>query len=603
MRLSKLLAPTLRENPSEAEVVSHQLLMRAGYIRRLASGIYNTLPLMLRVFQKIETIIRQEMNRTGAQELLMPILQPADLWQESGRWEVYGKELIRLQDRHQRDCVLGPTHEEVICHIAKQDIHSYKQLPINLYQLQNKYRDEIRPRFGLLRGREFIMKDAYSFHANEICLDQEYWVMADAYKRIFKRCGLETRMVRSDSGAIGGDVSHEFMVLTNTHSGENDVFYCNTCDYAANGERAESILPTGVTDGSVLFPEEKKMETPNCTSIEELTVFLKTPATLIAKALLYIKDEKEPVLVFIRGDLEAEETKIKNASQALELRLATAEEVSAMLGTEKGYIGLEAGMLMLDDSGNMVFGRSHDCPPNAFKALGAVFFDDSVASLERFIIANNTPGYHTVGFNWPEPELIKKLSKTLRRARLADGCPECAEGKLQMTRGIEVGNIFKLGTKYSKAMSSTYTTENGEEAHFLMGCYGIGVSRTAAAAVEASHDEHGIIWPLGIAPFSVLMVPVNVTDEVQVKLAENLYNRLLEHGIDVLIDDRNERAGVKFKDADLMGFPIRITIGKRAAEGLFEVKLRSESSPQTLTQEETLAFISQQIAQEGLLHG
>ncbi len=593
MRMSTLLAPTLRENPAEAEVVSHQLLMRAGYIRRLASGIYNYLPLMWRVMKKVENIVREEMDKAGAQEILMPILQPADIWQESGRWEVYGKELIRLKDRHERDCVLGPTHEEVVTSIAKNEIHSYRQLPVNLYQIQNKYRDEIRPRFGLLRGREFIMKDAYSFHTTEEDLDREYYVMADAYKAIFKRCGLETRMVRSDSGAIGGDVSHEFMVLTQTHSGECDVYYCSACEYAANSNRAESILPDAVVDGSAFFPAEANVETPNCASIETLTEFLKIPPSLIGKALLYIKDEAEPFLVFIRGDLEAEEIKVLNAVGANEVRLANAEEVARYTGTEKGYVG--AGEWQAFQGETRIPGVKLSFGPSQDQAIPVVI-DHSIAPLRNFAIGYNRSHWHKVGFNWPNPELLKTAYRDVKLARVGDICPECEKAPLEMTRGIEVGNIFKLGQKYSKAMGATYSTEDGREDHFIMGCYGIGISRTAAAAVERYHDENGIIWPLPIAPYHVVVVPVNTSDETQMTLAQDIYERLQAAGIEVVIDDRDERAGVKFKDADLLGFPIRVTAGKKAAEGLLEVKLRAEKSAQDMQTEDVLHFVQQQLA-------
>ncbi len=589
MRMSKLLAPTLRENPAEAEVVSHQLLVRAGYIRRLASGIYNYLPLMWRVMKKVEQIVREEMDKAGAQELLMPILQPADIWQESGRWEVYGKELIRLKDRHDRDCVLGPTHEEVITTIAKHEIHSYRHLPVNLYQIQNKYRDEIRPRFGLLRGREFIMKDAYSFHTTEDDLDREYYVMADTYKSIFKRCGLETRMVRSDSGAIGGDVSHEFMVLTHTHSGECDVFYCNQCEYAANSNRAESITPAATTDGKEYFSQEAIVETPDCSSIEALTKFLKIPPTLICKALLYIKDEKEPFLVLIRGDLEVEEVKLLNAVQAYEIRMANEEEVYKYTGTKKGYVGIGNWVISLKEGGVLLFGKEQSSMP-----LPTVV-DFSVKELKNFVVGHNQAGYHKVGYNWHAPDLMEGHYKDVKLARLGDTCPECQKGTLEMTRGIEVGNIFKLGKKYSRAMNATYSTEDGKEDFFIMGCYGIGISRTAAASVERYHDENGIIWPIPIAPYHVVVVPVNTSDETQLALAERVYNELKIAGIEVVIDDRDERAGVKFKDADLLGFPLRITAGKKAGEGLLEVKLRTEKAAQDIPAAEVLAYVQQQL--------
>lgn len=595
MRMSTLLAPTLRENPTEAEVVSHQLLMRAGYIRRLASGIYNYLPLMWRVIKKVETIVREEMDKAGAQELLMPILQPADIWQDSGRWDVYGKELIRLKDRHGRDCVLGPTHEEVITTIAKNEIHSYRQLPMNLYQIQNKYRDEIRPRFGLLRGREFIMKDAYSFHTSHSDLEREYEVMAETYKNIFRRCGLETRMVRSDSGAIGGNVSHEFMVLTHTHSGESDVYYCNQCDYAANANRAESILPEAVITGSQFFPEEKEVETPNCASIDDLTRFLKIPASLICKTLLYIKDEKDPFFVFIRGDLEVEEIKLLNAVQAIEIRLATNEEVERYTGTQKGYIGVGTWSPVNTEVGKIIPGISLSFEDESGLYSIPALLDWSVKDLEHFVIGMNKTDYHKVGFIWRRPDLMEENFRDVRLARVGDTCPECKTGTLEMTRGIEVGNIFQLGQKYSKAMGATYSTEDGREDYFIMGCYGIGVSRTAAAAVEQFHDENGIIWPIPIAPYHVVVVPVNTGDETQMQLAEQTYEELKQAGVEVVLDDRDERAGVKFKDADLMGFPIRVTAGKKVTEGLLEVKLRSEAVAQNIPVADVLDYVKQQL--------
>lgn len=614
MRMTQLLCNTLRENPADAEVVSHQLLVRAGYIRKVASGIYNYLPLMWRVMLKVENIVREEMNRAGAQELLMPILQPADLWKESGRWEVYGKELIRLQDRHERDCVLAPTHEEVITAIAKQELKSYRNLPINLYQIQNKYRDEVRPRFGLLRGREFIMKDAYSFHSSDSDLDREYEVMTQAYTRIFERCGLETRMVRSDSGAIGGSVSHEFMVLTNIaegeqESGENDIYYCNTCDYAANSNRAESILPGALIDGSDLFPEEKEVETPNCSTIESLSRLLECPPSLICKALLYIVNEESPLLVLIRGDLEVEETKVLNAAQAREIRLATEEEVAKYTGTTKGNVGI--------GNWDPIASTEESIVPGAYFFFGnanqsekiSVIFDKSVYDLKNFIVGINKTGYHQVGYNWvwnsqKGAEVYKQGAETavfdLKLARVGDFCPECGEsknGKLEMTRGIEVGNIFKLGTKYSSTMKAFYADEDGTDKPFIMGCYGIGISRTAAAAVERFHDKWGIIWPMGIAPYHAVVIPVNVQEPAQMELANRLYQELQEAGVEVVMDDRDERAGVKFKDADLIGFPIRITAGKKAAEGMLECKMRDWKDPVDLPVAEVLPWVQKQMAE------
>lgn len=576
MRTSKLLAPTLREVPAEAEVVSHQLLMRAGYIRRLANGVYNYLPLMYRVLRKVEQIVREEMDRAGAQELLMPILQPAEVWQASGRWDVYGDLMIRVKDRHDRWYGLAPTAEEVITDIATKEVRSYRQLPVNLYQIQTKYRDEIRPRFGLLRGREFIMKDAYSFHTNQPCLEKEYDNMAAAYTRIFDRCGLETRMVRSDSGAIGGSVSHEYMVLTNIapgeqESGENDVFYCNHCDYAANAERAESVLLDSKEVSA--YSKTEIVETPGATSLEIMHSQFKMHPELILKSLVYIADNKTPVMVLIRGDFDVEEIKLINVVGANELRMATGEELDQLSGgSAKGFIG-----------------------PIGLPKPIRIIADHSVKTMKNFFVAVNQVDKHMVNANWETDIPTPTEFNDIRLVRVGDTCAECKTGTLEMTRGIEVGNIFQLGTKYSESMGATYTDEDGTEKPFIMGCYGIGVSRTAAAAIERFHDKNGIIWPMGIAPYQVMVVPVNVQDETQNTLAERIYQNLQSNGIEVVIDDRDERAGVKFKDADLIGYPIRITAGKKAAEGILEVKLRDADQPIDLPEDQLLAFVQEQI--------
>ncbi len=551
MRMSNLFFATLRENPSDAEVVSHQLLVRAGYIRKLTSGIYTYMPLMWKVIKKISDIIREEMDASGAQEILMPILQPEELWQESGRWDVYGKELMRIQDRHGRMGALGPTHEEIITALVRDDIKSYRQLPINLYQIQDKFRDEIRPRFGLLRGREFLMKDAYSFDVDEAGLDVSYQKMTEAYTRIFQRCGLETRIVRSDSGAIGGSVSHEYMLLTHTDSGENDVLYCDTCNYAANSNRAESRMPSAQTNGG--FSEAKEADTPNVKTIEELSDFFNIEPSAICKTLVYIADSR-PVMALIRGDRAVEETKLKNVIGANELRIASNAEIEELtqkfgLETQPGFIG-----------------------PTGINVQ--VVGDESIKELKNFVIGINKTDKHLVGANWDKDIQTPKTIADIRLAIEGDFCPEC-DGKLQITKGIEIGNIFKLGTKYSKKMKAVFTDETGKEKPFVMGCYGIGVSRTAAAAVEKYHDKDGIQWPTAIAPYHVVVVPVNTTDKLQVDTAEEIYKTLLDHKVEAVIDDRDERPGVKFKDADLMGFPVRITAGKTLSEGLVEIKIRS----------------------------
>ena len=564
MKMSSLFVQTLREVPSDAEVVSHQLLLRGGYMRKLAGGIYTYLPLMWRVLKKIENIVREEMDKEGAQELLMPIVQPKELWEQSGRWAVYGKELMRLQDRHGKEMALGPTHEEVITALARDEIRSYRQLPVNLYQIQNKFRDEIRPRFGLLRGREFIMKDAYSFDVDEAGLDVAYEKMARAYTKIFLRCGLETRMVRSDSGAIGGSVSHEFMVLTKTDSGENDVLYCDKCSYAANSNNATSkMLPAELTGR---FEKAEIVDTPHTRTIEELAEFLKIPSTIICKALVYIADSK-PAIALIRGDQNVEEIKLQNALGANEIRIATSEEILELMNkngfsAEPGFIG-----------------------PKGMKNVRIVA-DFSVKDLKNFVVGINQTDKHLVGANWGVDIDLPELFD-IRLAQVGEGCPEC-DGHLMITKGIEVGNIFKLGTKYSKAMNATFTAEDGKEKPFIMGCYGIGISRTAAAAVERYHDEHGIKWPVQIAPYHVVVVPVSDQDEQQMSVASDIYEKLQKAGVEVVLDDRPERAGGKYKGADLIGFPYRITAGKTLSEGLVEFKIRETGEVMKLTPDEAV---------------
>ncbi len=554
MKMSKLFVQTLREFPSDAEVMSHKLLVRAGYIRRLSSGIYNYLPLMWRTLKKVENIVREEMDNAGAQELLMPFVQPEELWQESGRWEVYGKELMRLKDRQGRGMCLGPTHEEVITYIAREGIKSYKQLPVNLYQIQSKFRDEVRPRFGLLRGREFIMKDAYSFDIDEAGLDKEYENMARAYTRIFERCGLETKMVQSDSGAIGGSVSHEFMVVCDSenNAGENDVFYCEKCDYSANSNHAISILPKAVLDGG--FSKAEIIDTPNCKTIEELATFLNIEQSTIVKTLVYVADKKY-VMALVRGDKSVEEIKLQNAVGANEIRIASAAEIKEIMINnnktgEAGYIS-----------------------PIGIKDI-IVIADKSIVELKNFVIGCNETEKHLVGANWGVAVELPTQVEDIRLVQEGEICTQCG-APLKVTRGIEVGNIFKLGTKYSKAMNAVYMAEDGTAKPFIMGCYGIGISRTAAAAVERHHDEFGIKLPLAIAPYHAIVVPVNCNDELQMKTAQEVYEKLKKAGIEVVLDDRDERPGVKFKDADLIGFPFRITAGKSLSEGVLEFKDRA----------------------------
>ena len=557
MKMSKLFVQTLREFPSDAEVISHKMLARAGYIRKLTSGVYNFLPLMWRVLKKVENIIRDEMDKAGAQELLMPFVQPKELWEESGRWNAYGGELMRLKDRHGREMCLGPTHEEIITSVARDVLKSYKQLPVNLYQIQSKFRDERRPRFGLLRGREFIMKDAYSFSTSQEDLEREYQNMWQAYTNIFKRCGLDTKAVQSDSGAIGGSVSHEFMVITDTDAGENDVFYCDDCDYSANSNHAISNLADAVTDGK--FSETKIIDTPNTHSIEELSAFLNCAPSVICKALVYIVD-KAPVIALIRGDKAVEETKLMNAVGGLDIRIATSGEIEELMH-ENGFDAV-AGFI----------------GPNGVKKYGEyevkIIADKTVAELKNFVIGINQTDKHLVGANWGVDVELPSQVEDLRLVEAGDFCPQCGK-PLKVTRGIEVGNIFQLGTKYSAPMNAVYLDANGKTQPYIMGCYGIGVTRTAAAAVEAHHDEWGIKWPLAIAPYHVIIVPVSTQDEQQMKVANEIYEQLLNAGVEAVLDDRNERPGVKFKDADLIGFPFRITVGKTISEGNVEFVERS----------------------------
>ena len=558
MKMSKLFVQTLREFPNDAEAISHKLLVRAGYIKKLANGIYTYMPLAQRVLTKISNIVREEMNASGAQELLMPFVQPAEVWQKSGRWQKYGKELLRCKDRHDNEMCLAPTHEEVITSVVGEVVNSYKQLPLNVYQIQTKFRDEIRPRFGLLRGREFIMKDAYSFHTSQEDLEREYEVMGKTYTSIFNRCGLETKAVQSDSGAIGGAVSHEYMVLVDTMVGENDVFYCKNCSYSANSNHAISKLPIETTDGG--FEKEEIVDTPNIKTIEDLAKFLNIDSNCILKAVAYIADSR-PVIAMIRGDKEVEETKLMNALNALEIRPMENEEVRELLGMEPGFISYR----------------------NVDKSKVRVIFDNTAKGMKNFVLGANVKDKHIVGANLEDGIEFCDIS-LVKEGEL---CPECNK-PLYITRGIEVGNIFQLGTKYSEPMGACYTDEKGQLKPYIMGCYGIGVSRTMAAAVEKYHDDFGIVWPIEIAPYHVDIVPVNIDDETQSKTAYEIYEKLIKAGIEAVIDDRADRAGVKFKDADLIGFPIRITVGKTIQEGLVEYKTRKDGVMIKLTPDEAV---------------
>lgn len=544
MRVSKLYAPTLREVPAEAEVSSHQMMLRAGFMRKAAGGIYSYLPLAWRVLKKIENIVRDEMDKAGAQELLMPIVQPAEMWQESGRWNVYGAEMFRLTDRHNRNFCLGPTHEEMVTTLVRQDVRSYRQLPLNVYQIQNKFRDERRPRFGLMRGREFIMKDAYSFDRDEAGLDISYKSMYDAYTNIFNRCGLKFRPVEADSGAIGGSGSHEFMVIAD--SGEAEIVFCNECDYAANVEKAE-LFPIIAAEETIKPKEE--VATPACKTIDEVCKYLNLPVEKSVKAVAYMS-EKGLILCFVRGDHEVNEVKVMNACDVVELEMAPEEALTAAhtIGGYMGPVGMDNKKIM-------------------------VVVDNTVMNMHNFCCGANKEGYHFLNVN-PKVDFEPTFIADIRLIQENDPCPHCG-GKISKARGIEVGQVFKLFTKYSKALKATFLDENGKEKPMVMGCYGVGVSRTMAAAIEQNNDEHGIIWPVSIAPYEVLVVPVNLKDEPSVAKAEEIYAALTKAGIETAIDDRNERAGVKFKDADLIGYPVRIVVGpKTLAEGQIEVKIR-----------------------------
>ena len=545
MRYSEMFLPTLREVPSDAEIISHQLMIRAGMIRKLTSGIYTYLPLGYRVIRKLESIIRQEMNRAGAQEVFMPTVQPRELWEESGRWSLYGKELLRFKDRNDRECCLGPTHEEVITDLVRNEIKTYRHLPRNLYQIQTKFRDEIRPRFGVMRCREFGMKDAYSFDADEEGAEISYQKMFDAYTEIFKRCGLEFRAVEADTGSIGGSFSHEFMVMAAT--GEDSLVFCSNCEYAANLEKAEIAAPEihPVREEDILPLE--LVHTPNMKTIEEVSSFLRVAPRDIVKTMIYSADGN-PVAVLVSGDEEVNEIKVKNYLNCDVLEMATDEVIHKVTGAPRGFAG-------------------------AIGIKVKIIADYSLSNMTNFVMGANKEDYHVKNVNIGR-DLAVAAFADLRIARNTDLCARCGSA-LKFARGIEVGHVFKLGTKYSKAMKAQYLDKNGKERYMIMGCFGIGVGRTVAAAIEQNHDENGIVWPVPLAPYQVIITPVNVNDEKIKKMSVQLYEALQQRGIEVILDDRDERAGVKFKDADLIGIPLRVTVGQKLLiEGVLEVKIR-----------------------------
>ena len=547
MRYSQFFLPTLKEVPAEAEIASHILMLRAGMIRKLASGLYTYLPLGLRALRKVEDIIRDEMNKAGAQELLMPVVQPAELWKESGRWDHYGNELLRIKDRHGRDFCLGPTHEEVITDLIRKHIRSYRDLPLNLYQIQTKFRDEIRPRFGIMRAREFIMKDAYSFSIDEASLDQIYQAMYKAYCNIFDRCGLDFRPVEADTGSIGGHASHEFMVLAET--GEDAIACCTKCNFAANTE----LAPVKAQEDGLEFlsgnEELRTVETPGKKTVEEVTEFLDKKAKQLLKTLLFIADNR-PVAVLMRGDHELNEVKLKNVLGAQSLEMADAETVERLTKAPVGFAG-----------------------PVGLSSEVKVIGDIAISKMQDFVTGANKKDTHFTGVNWkrdvPPPKLFD-----LRVITEKDPCPRCG-GEIEIKRGIEVGHIFKLGTKYSETMGATFLDAKGREKPIIMGCYGIGVGRTVAAAIEQNHDEKGIVFPKPIAPFDVIISVINIKDKEMMNTAEKIYSELKQKGMEVLLDDRKERPGVKFKDAELIGIPQRITIGKKLQQkGVVELTIR-----------------------------
>jgi len=565
MRFSQLLAPTLKEDPADAEVVSHKLLVRAGMIRQVARGIYDFLPLGLRAVRRVESIVREEMNRAGAQEILMPTVCPAELWQESGRWQKYGPELLRLKDRHDREFCFGPTHEEVVTDIVRREVRSYRQLPLNLYQIQVKFRDEVRPRFGLMRGREFLMKDGYSFHTSEEDCRREYENMYEAYTRVFRRCGLTFRPVEADTGAIGGSRSHEFQVLA--ESGEDAIASCTKCGYAANVEKAEGRTePAPARTGRAL----EKVATPGKRTVEEVSAFLGAAPDRFVKTLVYLTDAGESIVALVRGDRTLSEAKLKNAAGAVAVTLADEATVERVTGAPVGFAG-----------------------PVGLRAR--TFADTMLRDIRDAVTGANEADQHFVGFEL-ERDGGKVEFADLVAVSAGDRCARCGEGVFEIHRGIEVGQVFYLGKKYSEPLKATFLDAAGAEKTIDMGTYGIGITRTVAAAIEQNHDENGIVWPLPLAPAAVIVVPVSRTDETVFGTAERIYAELRGRGIETILDDRDERPGVKFKDADLIGIPLRVTVGPKAlARGNVELKERRAPKADEIAASEVSARIAEQV--------
>ena len=555
MKASKLLMPTLREAPAEAEISSHILMMRAALISKLAAGVYSYLPLGLKVLHNVQNIIREEMDRAGAQELLMSALLPAECYQKSGRWERFGDDMFRLKDRNDRDFCLGPTHEEIFTQTVIDSVHSYRDYPFTLYQMQTKYRDERRPRFGVMRTREFIMKDAYSFDTTKEGLDESYKAMYDAYRRIFDRLGLNYMIVDADTGAMGGSGSQEFMVISEV--GEDTIAYCEDCRYSANIEKAVCVAPEASNEE---MKDMHKVKTPDARTIDEVAAFFGKDAKSFVKTMIYNCDGKL-YAVLVRGDREINEVKLADITGAAEVALADAEDVVKITGAKVGFAG----------------------PVNLSAPIIA---DNEVMAMRNFIVGANETDCHIENVN-PGRDFTPEITADIRSIEEGDICPVCGK-RIKTAQGIEVGHIFKLGTKYSDALGLTYRDETGEDKSVIMGCYGIGVNRCLAAVIEQNHDDNGIIWPVAVAPYKAVVVPVNVNDSVQANMAEEITKRLEDEGIEVIIDDRDERPGVKFKDWDLIGIPVRITVGKKAGEGLVEYKLRNEAEFELLEKEEAI---------------
>lgn len=567
MKMSKMYMPTLKEIPSDAEIPSHQLLLRAGMIRQLVSGIYSYLPLGYRVIRKIEQIVREEMDNAGSQELLMSAIQPKELWEATNRWEDFGPEMWKVKDRNNREFCLGPTHEEYFTNLIKDEIKSYKQLPLNLYQIQTKYRDEKRPRFGLMRCREFIMKDAYSFDTNEENMVKAYDIMWEAYDKVFTRLHLNYKIVEGDTGAMGGKKSHEFMAMSDI--GEALVAFCDSCNYAATDEKATVVYNTKESLDEEL--EMERVSTPSVTTIDELRSFLNLDGSKFAKALVY-NEKGKPVMAIIPGDRELNETKLNNYLGVAEhdIELADEEMIKDITGANVGFTG-----------------------PVGLKKEVKIIVDSSIVNMKNLVVGGNETDYHIKNVNFNR-DFKGEIADDLLQVREGDKCPKC-NGHLQMERGIEVGNIFQLGTKYSQGIGSKFLDENGKEQLFQMGSYGIGVSRSVAAIIEQYHDEKGIVWPLNVAPYHVIITVINIKNEEQMNLAEEIYIDLLNVGAEVLLDDRNERAGIKFNDRDLIGIPIRITVGKMAGEGIVEYSLRNLEEKEELSGKKVSELVAKEL--------